>query len=105
MRVRGHEWCEGGRWLGFAGGDPGALSGGAGLFEKLSQQLGQDAVVLAALGRRESAAAGEAEVARLLEAALATTGGALVAAAALAHGLGVGSGTAGEQLTVATGSR
>lgn len=91
--------------MGFAGGDPGALTDGAGLLTGLSDHLADDAFALAALGRRESAAAGDPQVAQVLETALATTGGVLVAATALTHGLAVGVREAGRQLTTATGPR
>ena len=91
--------------MAFAGGDPETLSGAAHGLAALAEDLAHDASAVAGLGRRRSAAAGDPEVARLLEAALAVTGGVLVAAGSIAHGLATGATTAGEQLTVATGGR
>ncbi|WP_029289757.1 hypothetical protein [Cellulomonas sp. HZM] len=89
--------------MGFAGGDPGALSSAAQDLEHLSSDLARDAVEVARYGRSAAADAGDAQVAELAETALAAIGGVLVGTSTIVEGLAQGSTTAGTQLRRATG--
>jgi len=89
--------------LGFAGGDPHALSAASQGLDALSSDLTQDATELVKHGKSAASHAGDGQVADLAETALAAIGGVLVGTATIVEGLSKGATTAGSQLRRATG--
>lgn len=88
--------------MGFAGGDPVALGSAARTLSTLGSDLATDAVGVRTPARSIAAAA-TGRVGVLAENAVNAAGGAVGAAAVLVTAMGEGSGTAGDQLQLATG--
>lgn len=88
--------------MGFAGGDPVALGSASRTLNTLGSDLATEAVDVRTPGRSIASAA-PGQVGVLAQNAVNAAGGAVGAAAVLVTAMGGGSGTAGEQLNLATG--